>query len=141
MRNRLATVVILTFMGAVLYAGLAGRDVYPFSSFPMYRDVRVDPYRVEHYELVGITADGRLADGMISPLGTSLLLRWARDAEGDVRRLELLSDLLLNYNRRLRPELELQAVRITKATYTIPAYPSRDRPEKSDVEIVYETQP
>lgn len=139
MRNRLATVVIVTFMGAGLYAGLAGRDMYPFSSFPMYSEVRLDPYRVEHYELVGITADRRLAGGMVSPLGTSLLLRWARDAEGDRRRLALLGDLLLSHNRRRRPELE--AVRITKATYTVPAYPSRERPRRSDVEIVFQTQP
>ena len=47
---------------------------------------------------------------------------------------------MLAYNRRRSPELELQAVRITKTTYRIPADPNRHRPAKSESEIIYETR-
>jgi hypothetical protein len=90
--------------------------------------------------MVGLTAEGRVTEKLVSPLGTSLFLHWVEDAESDPEQLDRLGDLILEYNQRRTPELELAAIRITKTAYEIPAYPSRDRPRKTDVEVLYETR-
>jgi hypothetical protein len=105
----------------------------------MFSAARDGAYRPERYEIVGVTAAGRLT-GAASPLGESLAQGWIEDAEGDPERLRRIGDLMLAYNRRRSPELALEAIRVVKTTYRIPAEPSRDRPIKSDSEIVYETR-
>jgi hypothetical protein len=132
--------MIIAFMGAALYAGFAGREIYPFSSFPMYSTVRAAFYRPEHHYIVGVKADGRVTDDVVGPLGTAVLLQWTRNAQDDPKRLERLGDMLLTYNRRRRPELELVAIRVMRATYEIPPYPRRDRPTKSHVQVIHETR-
>jgi hypothetical protein len=139
MKNTVATALIIAFVAAGLYVGFTGGEAYPFSTFPMYSAARDGALRREHYEVVGVTAEGRVT-GAASPLGTSLALHWIGDAEGDPERLRRVGDLMLAYNRRRSPELELEAVRIIKTTYQIPADPSRHRPRKSDSEILYETR-
>ena len=139
MKATVATALIVTFLATNLVVGFSGGEAYPFSTYPMFRTARADDDLREHYEVAGVTADGRVT-GAATPLGTSLALRWINDAEGDPERLRRVGDLMLAYNRRRNPELELQAVRITKTTYRIPADPARHRPTKSESEIVYETR-
>jgi hypothetical protein len=139
MTPRIASVVIVAFLGAELYAGFAGRDMYPFSHFPMYSEVRADPYRAEHHEIVGLLPGGGTTRDVAAPLGTALLLAWARDAEGDAPRLERLEDMLLAYNRRRRPNLRLVGIRLTRSTYVLPAHPHPARPRRTGVEILHET--
>ena len=139
MKAGVATALILAFLATNLFVGFSRGEAYPFSTYPMFRTARDGDYRQEHYEVAGVTADGRVT-GAASPLGVSLVLRWIRDAEGDPARLRRVGDLMLAYNRRLSPELELRAVRITKTTYRIPADPSRHRPAKSESKVIYETR-
>ena len=139
MKIRFATALIVAFLATHLYVGFSRGEAYPFSTFPMFSEACDGAYRRAHYEVVGVTAEGRVT-GAASPLGTSLALTWIRDAEGDTERLGRVGDLMLAYNRRRSPELELEAVRIVKTTYRIPADPSRHRPRRSDSEILYETR-
>ena len=139
MRPRLAGVVIVAFLGAEIYAGLAGRDIYPFSDFPMYSELRTDPQRA-HHEILGVRADGGLTRDIAAPLGTALMLEWARDAEGDRARLERLGDMVLSHSRRRRPRLRLVGVRLTRSTYEIPAHPLPPRPRRTEFEVVQETR-
>jgi hypothetical protein len=140
MRNRAATALIVVFMAAGLYTGFGRHEIYPFSTFPMYSSARADPDRPERYGVVGLTAEGRVTDAVVTPLGSSMFVHWVEDAEGDPERLDRLGDLFLEYNRRRTPELELEGIRITRTTYEIPPYPSRDPPRKAEVEVLYETR-
>lgn len=138
MKRKAANALIVAFLGVALYAGFSGREIYPFSSFPMYSAVRADPQRGQHYYLVGVTEDGRVTREVTAPLGTAVFLGWVRDGQGDPRRIGRLGSTLLSYNRRLRPELV--AIRIVRVTYEISAYPSRDRPRKARVEVLREAR-
>ena len=140
MKNKLPTTMIITFMGAALYAGFASREIYPFSPFPMYSASRAHSYRPQYHYIAGVTTDGQVTDDVTAPLGTAVLLKWASDAQDDPRRLERLGDMLLTYNRRRRPELKLVEIRIIRATYQIPAYPRHDLPTKSHVEVIRKTR-
>jgi hypothetical protein len=138
MRTTVATGLIVAFIATGLYVGFTRQEAYPFSTFPMFSAARDGAYRRENYEVFGVSAGGRVTRAA-SPLGDSLAAAWIRDAGGNPKRLRRVGDLMLAYNRRRSPELELEAVRVVKTTYRIPAEPSRKRPSKSDSEIVYET--
>lgn len=138
MKTTVATALIVAFLATNLFVGFSGGEAYPFSTFPMFRSAHNGDDLREHYEVVGVTADGRVTHAA-TPLGTSLALLWIDDAESDPGRLKSVGDLMLSYNRRLSPDVELRAVRITKTTYRIPSDPSRHRPTKSESEIIYET--
>jgi hypothetical protein len=138
MKFKAANALIIAFLGVALYAGFAGRDIYPFSSFPMYSAVRADPQRGRYYDLLGVTADGRVTREVTAPLGTAVFVDWVRDGQGDRRRIGRLGRALLSYNRRRTPELV--AIRIVRVTYEISAYPNRDRPRKRRVEVLREVR-
>jgi hypothetical protein len=136
MKAGVATALIVAFLATNLIVGFTRGEAYPFSTYPMFRTARDGDYRREHFEVVGVTADGRVSHAA-APLGTSLALTWIDHAEGDPERLKRVGALMLAYNRTLSPELDLRAVRITKTTYRIPTDPSRYRPTKSKSEIIY----
>lgn len=134
-----ASTGIAVFLALSLFAGFSYGDLYPFSNFPMYSTARTTPYEPPQYELVGISADGERTSDLRAPLGTSLFLQWVQDVEEQPERAETLGALLLSYNRRRDPDLDLAKVMILRHDYVIPAYPDPGHPEKLRTEVIYET--
>jgi hypothetical protein len=143
--HRLATAFIVVLLAVYVGVGSAGGEWYPFSTFPMYRTVAHNPFRVRSYEMIGYRA------GETKPykIESKELLRLVRPADRNSHlrddsagQLELARELQARANHLHLPGAPFTRVMVRKRLFLIRPYPASPTDLKVLQDyVVADTQP
>jgi hypothetical protein len=131
-----ANLVIVAFVGAVLFTGFQGKEHYPFSTFSMFSTARTEDTRpIKQFAWVGVTERGETIEGLVAPGGTLRFKSWDRKARksdpkgkhGLQRRLRVRL-FRVNDIRFAPPGDRFETITLYEYRYQIPAWPDGPEP-------------
>jgi hypothetical protein len=98
-----ASAFILVFLYAFAVAGTQHREIYPFSSFPMFSNkVTRTPDTFVRWETEGVLYSGAQVDDVYVPMGRASFMRWQGRAKGKARLRRTIGQVVLDHSDRVR---------------------------------------
>jgi len=130
-RRLLADLILLLILGGQATALVLDREIWPFSPYPMFSDLRRGP-RITRLWLYGVLAGGEEVPlterEALKPLRIAGVTEALSRLHGAPLR-EALRDLLKRYDTRRHPGPPIEAIRLYRMTWAIDLdAANRDRP-------------